>query len=101
LTLPSIGPHFSLDPFLQRKLGALSGLMSLRRVCGGQSNPTFFINYDNRRLVLRKRPPGSLLAASTATNNGRRMAPWHLTQTSIHKSLHSAWAALRATSKGR
>jgi len=34
-TLSAIGPNFSLDPFLQRKLGALSGLMSLRRVCGG------------------------------------------------------------------
>jgi hypothetical protein len=72
--LSSIGPNFSLDPFLQRKLGALSGLMSLRRVGGGQSNPTIFINYESRRRVLRKRPPSSVLVASSATNNGRRIA---------------------------
>lgn len=38
--------------------------MHLERIGGGQSNPTFFVSFDNRRLVLRKQPGGGNLLPS-------------------------------------
>jgi aminoglycoside phosphotransferase (APT) family kinase protein len=35
--------------------------MRLERIGGGQSNPTYFLSFDNRALVLRKQPNGELL----------------------------------------
>jgi len=45
-----------LNGFLQSTISGLKGSMSLERISGGQSNPTYFVTYDNRRLVLRKQP---------------------------------------------
>lgn len=42
----------------------LLGAMQLERIGGGQSNPTFFVSFDNRRLVLRKQPGGGNLLPS-------------------------------------
>ena len=44
-----------LDAFLRREIAGLEGEMTMAKIPGGQSNPTFFVSYDNRRLVLRKR----------------------------------------------
>ena len=50
-----------LDAFLRDAVPGLTGTMRLARIGGGQSNPTFFVDYDARALVLRKQPPGELL----------------------------------------
>lgn len=42
--------------------------MALVRVGGKQSNPTFFLSYAARRLVLRKPPPGTLLPSAHAVD---------------------------------
>jgi aminoglycoside phosphotransferase (APT) family kinase protein len=49
-----------LRAFLAEKLPKLTGEMRLQRIGGGQSNPTYFLSFDNARLVLRKRPQGDL-----------------------------------------
>jgi alkylation response protein AidB-like acyl-CoA dehydrogenase/aminoglycoside phosphotransferase (APT) family kinase protein len=36
----------------------------IRQFIHGQSNPTFYINYDSIKLVLRKKPPGKLLKSA-------------------------------------
>ena len=54
-----------LDRFLRTSIAGLEGSMALERIGGGQSNPTFFVTYDTRRLVLRKQPPGELLRPLT------------------------------------
>lgn len=36
----------------------------VRQFVGGQSNPTYFLETDSRRLVLRKKPPGTLLPSA-------------------------------------
>ncbi|MEO8669440.1 MAG: phosphotransferase family protein [Bauldia sp.] len=51
----------------------LAGAMRIERVAGGQSNPTFFVSFDNRRLVLRKRPPGPLLPSAHAVDREYRV----------------------------
>jgi aminoglycoside phosphotransferase (APT) family kinase protein len=58
------GPDFdaaSLRAHLAARLPELAGEMRLERIGGGQSNPTYFLTFDNRRLVLRKQPNGELL----------------------------------------
>jgi aminoglycoside phosphotransferase (APT) family kinase protein len=49
-----------LAAFLRKELPDLEGEMVVERIGGGQSNPTYFISFAGRRMVLRKRPPGEL-----------------------------------------
>lgn len=70
------GPGFdtaALDIFLRGAVDGLSGPMRLERVGGGQSNPTFFVTYDDRALVLRKQPPGELLPSAHAIDREYRV----------------------------
>lgn len=46
----------ALDEFLRASLPGLQGRMRVEKIGGGQSNPTFFVSFDDRRLVLRKKP---------------------------------------------
>jgi len=62
-----------LDAFLREAVPGLAGAMRLQRVSGGQSNPTFFVSYDNRRLVLRKKPPGEILPSAHAVDREYRI----------------------------
>jgi aminoglycoside phosphotransferase (APT) family kinase protein len=62
-----------LDRFLRASIAGLQGPLSLERIAGGQSNPTFFVTYDTRRLVLRKQPPGELLPSAHAIDREYRV----------------------------
>jgi aminoglycoside phosphotransferase (APT) family kinase protein len=62
-----------LDDFLRVSIPGVEGPMRLERISGGQSNPTFFVTYDNRRLVLRKQPPGDLLPSAHAVDREYRV----------------------------
>lgn len=61
-----------LDDFLRATLG-LSGGMRLARIAGGQSNPTYFVDYPTRRLVLRKKPAGAVLPSAHAVDREYRV----------------------------
>jgi aminoglycoside phosphotransferase (APT) family kinase protein len=63
----------ALDAFLRAAFPELEGALRLERVAGGQSNPTFFVSFDNRRLVLRKQPPGELLPSAHAIDREYRV----------------------------
>ena len=62
-----------LDACLKQRIGGLSGPLRLERIAGGQSNPTFFASYDDRRLVLRKKPTGELLPSAHAIDREFRV----------------------------
>jgi aminoglycoside phosphotransferase (APT) family kinase protein len=62
-----------LDAFLRVALPGLAGPMRLARIGGGQSNPTFVVDYDDRSLVLRKQPPGELLPSAHAVDREYRV----------------------------
>ena len=62
-----------LDEFLRGSLPGLEGDLHIERVPGGQSNPTFFVTYGARRLVLRKQPPGELLPSAHAVDREYRV----------------------------
>jgi len=62
-----------LDAFLRGAVPGLAGTMRVARIGGGQSNPTFFVDYDTRALVLRKQPPGELLPSAHAVDREYRV----------------------------
>jgi aminoglycoside phosphotransferase (APT) family kinase protein len=62
-----------LDAFLRDAIPGLAGPMALTRISGGQSNPTFFVTYANRRLVLRKKPGGEVLPSAHAVDREARV----------------------------
>ena len=62
-----------LDAFLRGAVPGLAGRLRLARIGGGQSNPTFFVDYDTRALVLRKQPPGELLPSAHAVDREYRV----------------------------
>ena len=62
-----------LDAFLRQRVPGLQGTMRLERIGGGQSNPTWFVSFDNRELVLRKQPAGALLPGAHAVDREARV----------------------------
>ncbi|MES2536945.1 MAG: phosphotransferase family protein [Pseudomonadota bacterium] len=62
-----------LETFLKHAIGGLDGKMRLDRIGGGQSNPTFFVDFDNRSMVLRKQPASSLLPSAHAVDREYRV----------------------------
>ena len=62
-----------LERFLKGRIDGLQGAMRLERIGGGQSNPTFFVEFDNRRMVMRKKPAGVLLPSAHAVDREFRI----------------------------
>ena len=62
-----------LEQFLAARLPDLRGPMRLERIGGGQSNPTFFVSFDNRALVLRKQPGSAILPSAHAVDREYRV----------------------------
>lgn len=56
----------ALATVLAARLGPDAGRFDLTRIGGGQSNPTYFLDYGPRRLVLRKQPRGEILRGAHA-----------------------------------
>jgi aminoglycoside phosphotransferase (APT) family kinase protein len=63
----------ALDTWLRSTLGGLRGALRIARIHGGQSNPTFFAEYDGASLVIRKQPPGPLLPSAHAIDREYRV----------------------------
>ncbi|MFG1394180.1 phosphotransferase family protein [Xanthobacter agilis] len=63
----------ALDAYLKAQVGGLVGAPRLTPIAGGQSNPTYFVDYDNRALVLRKQPAGDLLPSAHAVDREYRI----------------------------
>ncbi|WP_306153202.1 phosphotransferase family protein [Roseovarius sp. MMSF_3281] len=61
-----------LETFLARRFGT-AGDMTLERISGGQSNPTYFLTYGSRDMVLRKQPNGPILKGAHAVDREFRV----------------------------
>ncbi len=66
-------PTARLERHLRRRLPELEGTMRLERVAGGQSNPTYFMTFPGRALVLRKKPAGEVLPSAHAVDREFRV----------------------------
>ncbi len=62
-----------LENWLRTALPDLRGAMRLERIGGGQSNPTYFVLFDNRQMVLRKQPASTLLPSAHAIDREYRV----------------------------
>jgi aminoglycoside phosphotransferase (APT) family kinase protein len=63
----------TLEAFLRARIPGLQGAIQLERIGGGQSNPTWFVSFDNRQLVLRKQPGGTMLPGAHAVDREARV----------------------------
>ena len=63
----------ALGEYLRAQLPELTGEPTLSFTSGGQSNPTFFLDFGGRRLVLRKQPPGELAPSAHAVDREYRI----------------------------
>jgi aminoglycoside phosphotransferase (APT) family kinase protein len=61
-----------LAQFLKAELGT-PGDLRLQRIGGGQSNPTYFVDFAGRRMVLRKQPAGPILRGAHAVDREFRV----------------------------
>lgn len=66
-------PLAPLESYLRAALLDVRGEMRLERISGGQSNPTFFLEFGNASFVLRKQPPGELLPSAHAIDREYRV----------------------------
>src|SRR5690348_8024836 len=63
--IPSLGfDTEALWAYLRRHIPEFEGPAELEQFAGGQSNPTYLVRTPGRRYVLRKKPPGRLLATA-------------------------------------
>ncbi len=63
----------ALREYLSGRLGPERGRFRLDPVAGGQSNPTYFLDHADRRLVLRKKPAGAILPGAHAVEREYRV----------------------------
>jgi aminoglycoside phosphotransferase (APT) family kinase protein len=60
--------ELGLDAYLQGRLPSYAGPLSVQQFAGGYSNPTYLLTTPERRYVLRRKPPGVLLASAHAVD---------------------------------
>ena len=62
-----------LQDYLAEAVPGFSGTLSAEKFAGGQSNPTFKLSAGGRDYVLRRKPPGELLASAHAVDREFRV----------------------------
>lgn len=62
-----------LDAYLRANLHGYEGPLGIRQFRGGQSNPTYLLITPAKRYVLRRKPPGELLASAHAVDREYRV----------------------------
>ena len=62
-----------LGAFLAARLPGFGGPLAVRQFKGGQSNPTYLVEASGRRYVLRRKPPGKLVASAHAVDREFRV----------------------------
>jgi len=62
-----------LADWMRAHVGDFNGALRITMLTGGQSNPTYRIDADGYRWVLRRKPPGALLASAHAVDREFRV----------------------------
>ena len=63
----------ALAAFIRREIGHFTGALRIEQFQGGQSNPTYRVTAGDRRMVLRRKPPGKLLPSAHAVDREYRV----------------------------
>ena len=61
-------PVDRLEDYMAREVSGFAGPLKVTQFKGGQSNPTYLLESPARRYVLRRKPPGKLLASAHAVD---------------------------------
>lgn len=62
-----------LEPWLRQHVPDFAGTLAVEKFAGGQSNPTFKLTAGDHAYVLRRKPPGNLLASAHAVDREFRV----------------------------
>jgi aminoglycoside phosphotransferase (APT) family kinase protein len=62
-----------LAAWMRENVVGFNGLLEVSQFKGGQSNPTYLLGAGDRRWVLRRKPPGKLLASAHAVDREYRV----------------------------
>lgn len=62
-----------LSDYLSANLKGFNGPLKSRKFAGGQSNPTYLLSSTSGQYVLRRKPPGQLLASAHAVDREYRV----------------------------
>lgn len=62
-----------LEPWLREQIPDMGGALTAEKFAGGQSNPTFKLTLGDTHYVLRRKPPGELLASAHAVDREYRV----------------------------
>src|SRR5512146_3566016 len=73
MTDPLTLPEASLEAYLESHVAGFRGPLTATKFKGGQSNPTYLIEAASGRYVLRRKPPGKLLASAHAVDREFRV----------------------------
>ena len=88
----TLNPDFSaseLAAYLERHIAGFRGPLTLEKFDQGQSNPTFLLTSPSGRYVLRRKPPGELLASAHAVDREYRViAALADTDVPVPRALH-------------
>src|SRR5690349_16567197 len=71
--LPLALPEAQLADYLQAHVQGFRGPLAATKFKGGQSNPTYLIEAASGKYVLRRKPPGTLLASAHAVDREFRV----------------------------
>lgn len=63
----------ALEAYMRAHVDGFSGALEVEQFKGGQSNPTFRLRAADRHYVLRRKPPGQLLASAHAVDREYRV----------------------------
>jgi aminoglycoside phosphotransferase (APT) family kinase protein len=66
-------PNAALATYLESHMAGFRGPLTSQKFKGGQSNPTYVIEAASGRCVLRRKPPGKLLASAHAIDREFRV----------------------------
>ena len=66
-------PEKKLEEYLFEAIPGFEGNLSVKEFKGGQSNPTYQLVTPNKKYVLRRKPPGTLLPSAHAVDREYRV----------------------------
>jgi len=79
----------ALGAYLESHLSGFRGPLTASKFSGGQSNPTYRIDAASGRYVLRRKPPGALLASAHAVDREYRvLSAFHGSALPLARPLH-------------
>ncbi|URQ65189.1 phosphotransferase family protein [SAR86 cluster bacterium] len=62
-----------LNTYLEENLASIGRVLDYKQFKGGQSNPTYLLEAEKGKFVLRRKPPGSLLKSAHAVDREYRV----------------------------